>query len=617
MKRMCLYRIKKLIALITIILMILTVIPAISFAQNEDGYNESIIEEDSLVRAGNVSMKLDGSGTQADPFLVDTREALLAVKDDPSAYYKQINDIDLDYEWNALFGSSEGSAFNGVYDWNGKMICDMPANAISVFGMNAGTIKNLTIKNIKSVSGGYQTFGAFAIRNSGTINNCHVSTIEVSAKTSMGYLGEGGICASNSGTVSNCSVKNGSIKGIIAGGIAAENRGTIKSCSSDVKITAMTSGGIVAENLYKTKISNCTFSGNIVMLGNIAGGIAGTSYYTNIEKCKMTGSIKPGGQNDKLRIGGIIGEWYADSAEMKNYSTIISIDNCSTTSDFKLNSTKFSKAYYGGIVGKLNVQDDINVTIDNCTYSGDANMLVTGTGYMGGIIGTLGNSVENTIRIQNCTVKGSLKKIKSSRHTYTIIAGGIIGYGETAKIYKCKSSMTVEGNYVGGIVGSAQDELVVDTCLATGVTNPVTTSTARFLPQIVEPAYAASSSGTAVGRVAGVFNASKIRNTFYKSSSSKSKAVGRKKNGSVYTTKYSKFYFAKKSITLRKGKNTKITLNRSDSLKKKTVTYTSNNKKIAVVDKYGRIYAKAPGTTYIKATIGGILTTSLKVYVKK
>ena len=61
MKRMCLYRIKKLIALITIILMILTVIPAISFAQNEDGYNESIIEEDSLVRAGNVSMKLDGS----------------------------------------------------------------------------------------------------------------------------------------------------------------------------------------------------------------------------------------------------------------------------------------------------------------------------------------------------------------------------------------------------------------------------------------------------------------------------------------------------------------------------------------------------------------------------
>ena len=45
MKRMCLYRIKKLIALITIILMILTVIPAISFAQNEDGYNESIIYE--------------------------------------------------------------------------------------------------------------------------------------------------------------------------------------------------------------------------------------------------------------------------------------------------------------------------------------------------------------------------------------------------------------------------------------------------------------------------------------------------------------------------------------------------------------------------------------------
>ena len=61
MKRMCLDRIKKLIALITIILMILTVIPAIAFAQNEDGYNESIIEEDSLVRAGNVSMKLDGS----------------------------------------------------------------------------------------------------------------------------------------------------------------------------------------------------------------------------------------------------------------------------------------------------------------------------------------------------------------------------------------------------------------------------------------------------------------------------------------------------------------------------------------------------------------------------
>lgn len=616
MRRICSDEMKKTISVITIIVMILSLLPTISFAQTDKENKEKTIEENPLVKLGNVQVNLDGDGTQTEPFLIDSREALLAVKENPSAYYKQTKNIDLGFEWAALF-SSEGPKFKGVYDGNGKTISNIPANAKSLFGENAGTIKNLTVSNIKSIQGGYQTFGTFAIRNSGTIYNCHVNTINVNAKTSAGYIGEGGICASNNGTVSKCTVKNGSIKGIIAGGIAAENRGIITDCSSNVKITAGASGGIVAENLYKTKINDCSFSGSIVMLGNIAGGIAGTSYYTNIKGCKMTGTIKPGGQNDKLRIGGIIGEWLVDSGEINNYSTNISLSNCSTVSDFTLNSTKFSRAHYGGIVGKLNVQDDINVTFDNCTFNGDASMLVTGTGYMGGIVGVLGNPVENTIKIQNCTVKGSLKKIKSSRHTFTIIAGGIVGYGETAKIYKCKSSMTVDGNYVGCIVGSAQDEMLIDTCLVTGVTNAVTTSTSSFWPQIIEPVYAATSSGTAVGRVAGVFNAYKIRNTFYKSSSSKSKAVGRKKSGSVYTTKYSKYYFAKSSIALKKGKNTKVALYRSDSLKKRTVSYTSSNSKVATVSKYGTIYAKAPGTAYIKATIGGILTTSVKVYVKK
>lgn len=66
-----------------------------------------------------------------------------------------------------------------------------------------------------------------------------------------------------------------------------------------------------------------------------------------------------------------------------------------------------------------------------------------------------------------------------------------------------------------------------------------------------------------------------------------------------------------KTVTLTRGKTSRITVSRAPFTVTEKITYTSANKRIATVDSYGKITAKKKGTTTITVKSG-----SKKVYVK-
>lgn len=73
----------------------------------------------------------------------------------------------------------------------------------------------------------------------------------------------------------------------------------------------------------------------------------------------------------------------------------------------------------------------------------------------------------------------------------------------------------------------------------------------------------------------------------------------------------------KRKVTLRKGKSTKIPIRVTPSGSFKTLIFQSKNKKIATINKNGKIKAKKKGTTRIIVKIPNGTKLSIKVVVKK
>lgn len=119
-----------------------------------------------------------GSGTANDPYLVANAQHLDAVRNFPSAHFRQIADINLDIPpWNAgegwpPIGSGQFNGFTGVYDGNGHRISGLFVNrnsdAQGLFGYltAGGQIRNLGLVDV-SVSGGNWYIGGLVGRMMG------------------------------------------------------------------------------------------------------------------------------------------------------------------------------------------------------------------------------------------------------------------------------------------------------------------------------------------------------------------------------------------------------------------------------------------------------------------
>ena len=412
----------------------------------------------------NVLFHLSGSGTEADPFLIEDFDDLQVFSNInvasiywASGVYTRL-DCDLDLNPNlpgrniyttAIIASDnnpaggfDGVPFSGVFNGNGHTISnltidDAGANNIrlGLFGQIEGPnaeVKNLGLENV-NITGGYIYYGALCGVNTGNISNCFASG---SIKGSSHF---GGLCGANSGSIINCYARGSVIGGGYSrnlGGLCGANSGSISYCYADGSVTGGDGlGGLCGGNEYGS-ISYCFADGSVTG-DDYLGGLCGSSWYGSINNCYASGSVTGGGGNDSRILGGLCG---------LNYDS--SIGNCYATGSVTSGNNSRN---LGGLCGS-NVTSISNIS--NCYASGS----VTGgdnSQRLGGLCG--GNSGS----IINCYAIGLVTGGDNS-----IYLGGLCG-SNTSSISICYASGSVTGgngsSKLGGLCGNTYN-CIVSSC---------------------------------------------------------------------------------------------------------------------------------------------------------
>lgn len=250
-------------------------------------------------------MKFDGGdGTEANPYRITSIGDLQSVRDDLSAHYELVKDIDAEgYDFSSLTTSSK--PFTGSLKGNGHVIRNLTVsssanasnNAIFGYTDNA-VISGLTLLNptVKVTGSTYNALIAAHAQRS-TFSDIHVYGVKAD------YQSEGGFGtivnqATLNTVITGCSVANASINaanGVNVGGIAAETRtgSTIAACSFAGSLTGRSVvGGILGTSGPNSGgVTDCHTDADIAA-ANIVGGIVGDiDTRVTIDRCYVEGSV--------------------------------------------------------------------------------------------------------------------------------------------------------------------------------------------------------------------------------------------------------------------------------------------------------------------------------------
>ena len=122
-----------------------------------------------------------GSGTQSDPYIIETAQDLATVRKNRTAYFELAADIDLSsYDnWSPI--GSNSAIFEGHFDGRNHTITNLRSTGYSVNNRSLfGRCRNCTIKNLKITNAyvnGHSYTGILAGRVEGgaVIENIYVS----------------------------------------------------------------------------------------------------------------------------------------------------------------------------------------------------------------------------------------------------------------------------------------------------------------------------------------------------------------------------------------------------------------------------------------------------------
>lgn len=362
------------------------------------------------------ALKLKGSGTEDDPYIISTAEDLMNLSAVANynanyvasnyilrgKYFSQTADIDMssisNFEPIAMLSTKY---FGGIYNGNGHKITNLTVNQTKgtsyysgLFGnVRDGEIKNLIIEN-PSISSTSSYAGAAVGYLSSKLTNVTITGADMQVPSSMYAGGAVGYLVAP-GKVENVKTSGYITANDYAGGVVGNSPGgKIIACISNMSVVRAPStqatprfGGIVGSAVRDTmQIVDCAFYGNISLIGNeIAGGIIGS-----FEKGSMTG----------CHFGGTI---------MHNYSST-------------------SSAVVGGLAGIVK-----DARIYDCLSSGIVQSYVSPN--VGGLAGTITQSVTTPAT-----------EVKRSLYTGTMmvnnaVRGNEITASETGNVVK-------ENNYI-------------------------------------------------------------------------------------------------------------------------------------------------------------------------
>lgn len=238
-----------------------------------------------------------GSGTETDPYQINTAEGLKWFRDkvnnatktaDTQICAELTEDIDLSSEEWSPIGIGEGvywgsRSYSGTFDGKGHTIKNLSidnssANFVGLFGyVLGGTIRNLTVSG--SVKGSGHTGGIAGGADGGTFENC-----------------------ANLCVVQSDSTEGGTTGGIIGFALNMDYVLIVRDCYNVGSITGRHAGGIIGQCSWHETISNCYNAGTVTGTAN-AGAIIGSYSSDKISNCYyLDGSVIRKGRGDKASI---------------------------------------------------------------------------------------------------------------------------------------------------------------------------------------------------------------------------------------------------------------------------------------------------------------------------
>jgi hypothetical protein len=310
-----------------------------------------------------------GDGTELTPYLVEDAHDLNAVRNNLSAHYKQVGDIDLDISpyntgngWSRIgTGTNESTnMFRGFYDGDNFIIRNLYINDslssyCSLFGtVYTPTLRNIHLENVLITACGNDSgslFGYTTLLNDGSIYNCSATGIVNDSNTQSSYIG-----------------------GLI---------------------------GRISNSTKKIGVEKCYFNG-IVKGKDGIGGFIGHSWRNGIEKSYSVGEVIASGYD----IGGFCGSCGGSiSISRSEFSFCYSLCNVTT-------SSTVTDSDVGGFIGDIGQY----TIISKCFARGN---VTSSGGYVGGFVGKTNRSSSNPVCNQ-CYSTGRVIGIGST-------VGGFVG----------------------------------------------------------------------------------------------------------------------------------------------------------------------------------------------
>ena len=276
----------------------------------------------------------NGSGTANDPYQITDAYELSEVRNDLTASYKLMNDIDLT-EWindnNPTAGwapiGTGGTSFSGTFDGNNKCIYGLKIDRssldyIGLFGNCGGTISNVML--VKPIIKGRDNVGLFGY-NYGKISNVILVKPIIEGRDNVGGLSG----YSLSTMIANCLVISGVVTGrSYVGGVVGYLGNSITGCYCNTIVMGTDNVGGIVGGLKGTATNNI-FSGNVSATGQHSGGVSGC-YRTNSTSDFVKYNYVMGSMKGKESVGGIIGVSSKSNGYISNNVCIA--DEISTTS---------------------------------------------------------------------------------------------------------------------------------------------------------------------------------------------------------------------------------------------------------------------------------------------
>jgi len=272
-----------------------------------------------------------GSGTQDDPYLLETGVHLSNIRNSLDAHFRQTADISLlafvrAEGWHPI-GYWEEAPFTGSFDGNGYTISDLYINRpenedVGLFGYIFGAhLDNIILEDVW-VSGEHNTGGVVGYSSNSTISNVTGGGI-VSGFHDTGLL-VGKMTDSN---MNGCHVSGWVSGSLRTGGLTGRidsNSSIIDSYSGAHVYAGVETGGLVGLN--KGDIFSTFATGDITSGDSGIGGLVGRNQGT-IQDSYAKGAVN--GLSEGVGIGGLVGRNDADA----NITRCFSVGAVSGASD--------------------------------------------------------------------------------------------------------------------------------------------------------------------------------------------------------------------------------------------------------------------------------------------